>query len=60
LLTAGIFTLKAVELAAVLDVAVDTRLRGRVRDRSDEVYAVADDSERARIEATTSNAIRRP
>jgi glycosyltransferase involved in cell wall biosynthesis len=60
LLTAGIFTLKAVELAAVLDVAVDTRLRGRVRDRSDEVYAVADDSERARIEATTSDAIPRP
>jgi glycosyltransferase involved in cell wall biosynthesis len=43
LLTAGMFTLKAVELAAVIDVAVDTRLRGRVRDRSNEVYAVADD-----------------
>lgn len=46
LLTAGMFTLKAVELAAVLDVAVDTKLRGRVRDRSNEVYAVADDRER--------------
>jgi glycosyltransferase involved in cell wall biosynthesis len=41
LLTAGMFTLKAVELAAVVDVAVDTKLRGRTRDRSNEVYAVA-------------------
>lgn len=60
LLTAGIFTLKAVELAAVLDVAVDTRLRGRVRDRSDEVYAVADDSERARADAARHDATRQP
>jgi hypothetical protein len=60
LLTAGIFTLKAVELAAVLDVAVDTRLRGRVRDRSHEVYAVADDSERAQIEAANRHPARRP
>jgi len=35
------FTLKAVELAAVLDVAVDTKLRGRTRDRSNEVYAIS-------------------
>ena len=59
LLTAGMFTLKAVELAAVLDVAVDTRLRGRVRDRSSEVYAVADDREPIRIAAATGDASRR-
>lgn len=59
LLTAGMFTLKAVELAAVLDVAVDTRLRGRVRDRSNEVYAVADDRERTRPAAATGDASRR-
>ncbi|HVC03671.1 MAG TPA: glycosyltransferase [Candidatus Acidoferrales bacterium] len=41
--TAGMFTLKAVELAAVLEVAVDTRLRGHVRDRSNEVYGLTDD-----------------
>ncbi len=41
LLTAGMFTLKAIELAAVLEVAVDTKLRGRTRDRSNEVYAVS-------------------
>jgi glycosyltransferase involved in cell wall biosynthesis len=59
LLTAGMFTLKAVELAAVLDVAVDTRLRGRVRDRSNEVYAVADDRDRPRFAATAGDASRR-
>jgi glycosyltransferase involved in cell wall biosynthesis len=59
LLTAGMFTLKAVELAAVLDVAIDTRLRGRVRDRSTEVYAVADDTERIRLAAATGDASRR-
>ena len=59
LLTAGMFTLKAVELAAVLDVAVDTRVRGRVRDRSHEVYAVADDRERTRPAAATGDAGRR-
>jgi hypothetical protein len=53
------FTLKAVELAAVLDVAVDTRVRGRVRDRSNEVYAVADDRERTLPAAATGNAGRR-
>ncbi len=41
LLTAGMFTLKAVELAAVIDVAVDTKLRGHTRDRSNEVYEVS-------------------
>ena len=60
LLTAGMFTLKAVELAAVIDVAVDTRLRGHVRDRSSEVYAVADARERSRIGATPGDASRRP
>ncbi|MFZ0130230.1 MAG: glycosyltransferase [Candidatus Dormiibacterota bacterium] len=45
LLTAGMFTLKAVELAAVLDVAADTKLRGRVRDRSNEVYPVVNERE---------------
>jgi glycosyltransferase involved in cell wall biosynthesis len=59
LLTAGMFTLKAVELAAVLDVAIDTRLRGRVRDRSTEVYAAADDTERIRLAAATGDAARR-
>jgi glycosyltransferase involved in cell wall biosynthesis len=58
LLTAGMFTLKAVELAAVLDVAIDTRLRGRVRDRSTEVYAVADDRKPTRPEAATGDASR--
>jgi glycosyltransferase involved in cell wall biosynthesis len=52
LLTAGMFTLKAVELAAVLDVAVDSRLRGRVRDRSSEVYPVTHDNERISDAAT--------
>lgn len=51
LLTAGMFTLKAVELAAVLDVAVDTKLRGRVRDRSSEVYPVTHDREQVRHSA---------
>ena len=51
LLTAGMFTLKAVELAAVLDVAVDTKLRGRVRDRSSEVYPVTNDREQVRHSA---------
>jgi glycosyltransferase involved in cell wall biosynthesis len=51
LLTAGMFTLKAVELAAVLEVAVDTKLRGRVRDRSSEVYPVAHDREQVRHSA---------
>jgi len=59
LLTAGMFTLKAVELAAVLDVAVDTRVRGRVRDRSNEVYAVADDRERTGPAPATGDARRR-
>jgi glycosyltransferase involved in cell wall biosynthesis len=59
LLTVGMFTLKAVELAAVLDVVVDTRLRGRVRDRSNEVYAVADDKVRTRPTATHADAGRR-
>ena len=53
LLTAGMFTLKAVELAAVLDVAVDTKLRGRVRDRSSEVYPVVNERERGSRAATT-------
>ncbi len=53
LLTAGMFTLKAVELAAVLDVAIDTKLRGRVRDRSSEVYPVVNERERGSQAATT-------
>jgi glycosyltransferase involved in cell wall biosynthesis len=53
LLTAGMFTLKAVELAAVLDVAIDTKLRGRVRDRSSEVYPVVNERERGSRAATT-------
>jgi glycosyltransferase involved in cell wall biosynthesis len=55
LLTTGMFTLKAVELAALLDVAIDTRLRGRIRDRSTEVYAVADDREPLRPPAATGD-----
>lgn len=54
LLTAGMFTLKAVELAAVLEVAVDTKLRGRVRDRSSEVYPVANDRDQVRRPAASS------
>jgi hypothetical protein len=53
LLTAGMFTLKAVELAAVLDVAVDTKLRGGVRDRSREVYPVVNERERGSRAATS-------
>ena len=53
LLTAGMFTLKAVELAAVLEVAVDTKLRGGVRDRSNEVYPVVHERERRSRAATT-------
>ena len=52
LLTAGMLTLKAVELAAVVDVAVDTKLHGRTRDRSNEVYAVT--SVRDRIDHDTA------
>jgi glycosyltransferase involved in cell wall biosynthesis len=59
LLTAGMFTLKAVELAAILDVAADTKFRGVVRDRSNEVYAVVDDREPTRITAATGPASRR-
>jgi glycosyltransferase involved in cell wall biosynthesis len=59
LLTAGMFTLKAVELAAVLDVAVDTRIRGRIRDRSNEVYAVVDDREPTRRTGATGDTSRR-
>jgi glycosyltransferase involved in cell wall biosynthesis len=59
LLTAGMFTLKAVELAAILDVAADTKFRGGVRDRSHEVYAVVDDREPTRITAATGSASRR-
>jgi hypothetical protein len=53
------FTLKAVELAAILDVAADTKFRGGVRDRSHEVYAVVDDREPTRITASTGSASRR-
>ncbi len=59
LLTAGMFTLKAVELAAVVEVAADTRLRGHVRDRRNEVYALADDRKRTGSAATTRDASRR-
>lgn len=59
LLTAGMFTLKAVELAAVLDAAVEMRLRGHVRDRTNEVYAVADERARTRPTAAHSDASRR-
>jgi glycosyltransferase involved in cell wall biosynthesis len=59
LLTAGMFTLKAVELAALLEVAVDTRLHGHVRDRSSEVYALTNDTQRTRPGAATRDASRR-
>ena len=52
LLTAGMFTLKAVELAAVVDVAVDTKLRGRTRDRSNEVYEVTNVTDPVRKSGT--------